>query len=142
MATETKPDMPPQAVQAYKDATDNLIYLKREQLQIIYYTILVLAAIYILAKPETASANLRAFFIFCTAGLTFFSIWKVWEFQLAIKKFRIRLAQLYDEFFTETQRSNLCLEASKDESALLQPTPWLYTVICAVAGGVNTYLLL
>src|SRR4051794_36925463 len=39
--------MPAQHAQAYKDATDNLIYLKKEQVQITYYTWLLLAALYL-----------------------------------------------------------------------------------------------
>jgi hypothetical protein len=42
--------MSSQKVQAYKDATDNLIYLKKEQLRIVYYTILALTASYTLQR--------------------------------------------------------------------------------------------
>jgi hypothetical protein len=50
MPKETLPEMSPQKVQAYKDATDNLIYLKKEQLRIVYYTILALTASYTLQR--------------------------------------------------------------------------------------------
>jgi hypothetical protein len=40
---------------AYKDAVDNLIFLKKEQFQVSYYTWLLLAAIYILSQNATTS---------------------------------------------------------------------------------------
>src|SRR5205814_8368182 len=44
------PDMKPHVAQAYKDACDNLIYLKKEQFQVTYYTWLLLAALFILSR--------------------------------------------------------------------------------------------
>jgi hypothetical protein len=50
MTEFSKPPMAPQQAQAYKDATDNLMFLKHEQVEITYYTWLLLAALYLLSK--------------------------------------------------------------------------------------------
>jgi hypothetical protein len=113
--SEPKPPMSAQKVQAYKDATDNLIYLKKEQLRIVYYTILALAAVYALAKASNATENLKAFFIFCSFAVTLFSVFWVWQFQISMRKFRTRLVGLYAESFTDEERTVLRLEATKDE---------------------------
>src|SRR6266576_466890 len=74
--TEPK-NMPTQHVQAYKDACDNLIYLKREQFQITYYTWLLLAALYILA--HSADGTTRIVLLVGTLVVGALSIWTLWS---------------------------------------------------------------
>lgn len=133
--------MSPQMVQAYKDATDNLIYLKKEQMQINYYTVAALAALYILSYSQYSTANLKAFFIVCSIALTIFSIYVIWDYQVSMIKFRTRLSYLYDQYFTVDERTGMRLEAVANENPALQFTPWLFSLVCFVAGCINLFLL-
>ena len=105
-------DMPPQVVQAYKDATDNLMYLKKEQVQITYYTWLLLAALYILAGNQQTSDNAKAFLGAGTIIVGVASVIFIWSFHRSMAKFRARLRHLYSIYFDKDQRENLALDAS------------------------------
>src|SRR5689334_4535038 len=84
---QEKKAMNPQQAQAYKDATDNLIYLKREQLQLTYYTWLLLAALYILSRQLTSS-DIATILKIGVGAVTAGSISILWGFQIAINRFR------------------------------------------------------
>ena len=98
-------EMPNQHVQAYKDATDNLLYLKKEQLQLTYYTWLLLAALYVLSGK--ASPNARAFLEVGTGVVGLFSVLMLWGFQTSMKRLRSRLRTLYDRYFDKDEQISL-----------------------------------
>jgi hypothetical protein len=121
--------MSAQHVQAYKDATDNLIYLKREQFQITYYTWLLLAALYILSrqiKSEDTTMILKA----GVGAVTGASISILWAFQAAINRFRKRLGYIYATYFDETDRIGLGLDAKDSHRGVVG----LLTLVCLIAG--------
>ena len=88
MASEMKPHVS----QAYKDACDNLIYLKKEQFQVTNYTWLVLAALYILSRKFTAGTVGNDLLIGGAFVVGIVSLLVLWDFQSSIERFRNRLA--------------------------------------------------
>jgi hypothetical protein len=124
---QPKAGMTPQVAQAYKDATDNLIFLKREQFQITYYTWLLLAALYILSQRP--NLNERAFLqagVICVGVL---SVTLIWSFYSSVKKFRLRLDSIYHTYFTQIERTDLQLEAAEPRVFVC----WLLTAACIIA---------
>lgn len=127
-------DMQPQYVQAYKDATDNLMYLKKEQLQLTYYTWLLLAAIYILA--DKLSPNAQSFLEVGAAFVGLFSVMLLWSFQRSMSQFRRRLRALYNKFFDKADHVPFVLNA--DDHYLVVG---LLMAACLVASGFTIYLI-
>ena len=89
--------MPPQHVQAYKDACDNLIYLKKEQFQVTYYTWLLLAALYVLSRDFGCCGKLLLSGGALVVGILSFAVLR--HFQAGIERFRKRLDFIYDKYF-------------------------------------------
>ncbi|MEH2503700.1 hypothetical protein V1290_002511 [Bradyrhizobium sp. AZCC 1578] len=103
------PDMKPHVGQAYKDACDNLIYLKKEQFQVTYYTWLVLAALYILSRAFPVAKEVL---VWGTCAVGFISFFVLLNFQSSIERHRKRLASIYEDYFTERERKRLGLDAT------------------------------
>ena len=119
--------MSAQQAQAYKDATDNLIYLKREQFQITYYTWLLLAALYILSKqvrPDEKATIAAGIFVVGVA-----SIATLWTFQSAINQFRRRLNYIYQTYFDEADRGGMGLSAKEAHYGVVA----MLTAVCLIA---------
>jgi hypothetical protein len=134
---QEKKAMNPQQAQAYKDATDNLIYLKREQLQLTYYTWLLLAALYILSRQLTSS-DIATILKIGVGAVTAGSISILWGFQIAINRFRARLAHIYEKHFDEPDRTGMGLNAADSHVGVVI----ILTLVCLVAGGFTYYVML
>jgi hypothetical protein len=106
------PDMKPHVAQAYKDACDNLINLKKDQLQVTYYTWLMLAALYLLARALPAEPYVREALLGGTVLVGFFSACILLSFQRSIGRFCERLARIYKDYFTQSERERLGLDAT------------------------------
>ncbi|MBR1241592.1 hypothetical protein JQ620_15795 [Bradyrhizobium sp. AUGA SZCCT0274] len=131
----TIPAMNPQQAQAYKDATDNLIYLKREQFQVTYYTWLLLAALYILSRQlKSDILVLQVGVVAVTAA----SIAILWTFQRNINRFRERLNYIYGKYFDEAERKGLGLNATDPHRGVVL----FLTLVCVVAGGFTLKVML
>jgi hypothetical protein len=106
------PDETRMPSEVYKDATDNLIYLKREQVQIAYYTWLLLAAVYILSRNHQ---SVLAAIVLSVGSIVVgvFSITFIWRLHSSMGKFRSRLSYIYETYFTEGQRKALHLYAGR-----------------------------
>jgi hypothetical protein len=127
--------MTAQQAQAYKDACDNLIYLKREQFQVTYYTWLVLAALFILSKqvPQQPKLILMGGVVIC--GLL--SVGTLLSFKKSITRFRKRLNFIYQTYFDERERTELGLEADEPHSDVVS----ILMATCALA-AVFTFALM
>ncbi len=102
--------MPSQHVQAYKDACDNLIYLKKEQFQVTYYTWLLLAALYVLSRDFECCGKLLLCVGAVVVGILSFSVLR--HFQAGIERFRERLKYIYGKYFGTAERQGLALDAT------------------------------
>src|SRR5262245_3416078 len=101
--------MQPQHVQTYKDATDNLMFLKKEQVQITLYTWTMLAALYLLSKNACTSDRIILGIGVVAVGLISTRI--LYGFQNAMDTFRKRLSYVYENYFDAGERKSLLLDA-------------------------------
>ena len=127
-------DMPQQYAQAYKDAVDNLIYLKREQFQVTYFTWLLLAALYILSGK--ASPNARSFLEMGAGLVGLFSVGTLLSFHRSMSGFRKRLRAIYDKFFDKPDHATFVLNAEDHYHVV-----GLLIAACLVASGFTIYLI-
>jgi hypothetical protein len=121
MAQEMKSNV----VQAYKDACDNLIYLKKEQFQITYYTWLVLAALYILSSRFTPG---KLVLFYGTLVVALVSILTLFNLQHEIERFCKRLSYIYAEYFEKDDREGLGFNTTTRH--------WVVTVMLSLTSAV------
>jgi len=127
--------MGPNVAQAYKDATDNLIYLKRDQFQVTYYVWLMLAALYILSNGRSPGEKL---FLQGGAALVgFLSVSLVWNFHASMEKFRSRLNSIYQNYFNDDEQRILQLEGANPHCFVT----FLLTLSCVFASFFTIYLM-
>jgi hypothetical protein len=95
----------------YKDAVDNIIFLKRQQWVITNYALVVYAAVVALAK----SANpIESTLLTLVASLACaYGTYCMVHTQLSLTKMRTRLAYVYQNFFAADERSAFELWASR-----------------------------
>jgi hypothetical protein len=127
-------EMKPHVAQAYKDACDNLIYLKKEQFQITYYTWLLLAALYILSRSFEPGKCVLLLGAVVAGG---FSVLTLWHFQASIERMRERLNQIYRVYFTDQERIGLGLDATTQHAYVVG----VLTAICVVATGFTAWAI-
>jgi hypothetical protein len=139
MTQRSERQMPPQHVQAYKDAVDNLIFLKRQQWQITNYSVIAQAALFILSKQ--VSPNPKAFLEWLTIPTMIVSIVVLWFMHGSMRKFRNRLATLYDSYFTQEERTSLHLMATHDAFFQGSFTTWILSLVCLAAGIVTLVII-
>jgi hypothetical protein len=132
-------EMKPHVAQAYKDATDNLIYLKREQIQVTYYTWLLLAALYILAR--SVDVSLKPVLLGGTFLVGAISIVILCFFQWSIHRFRRRLDHVYDVYFTPYERTRLGLNATtrRWRTVLLHSIPVSLLIATCLVASIFTF---
>jgi hypothetical protein len=128
-------EMKPHVAQAYKDATDNLIYLEREQFQITYYTWLLLAALYILAKAGDQSAKIVLLIgVVAVGGL---STQLLLNFQSSIDRFRKRLDHIYATYFDKDEQKGLGLDATSKHASVVR----VLIAACLIASAFTFFII-
>lgn len=100
-------EMPPQMQAVYKDAIDNLIFLKRQQWTITNYVIAAFVGIYAISGSCDLSGKI-GLTVFAAAA-TIYGLWILTHLQGGMVKFRDRLGWLYQNYFTCTEREALAL---------------------------------
>ena len=91
MATAEQ-EMPRHVETAYKDAVDNIIFLKRQQWVATNYALLVYAAIFVISAQYFQRTDFARNLLGIVAIVAFFIHWyMMFLFQSAIEKFRARL---------------------------------------------------
>ena len=133
------PEMPPQMVQAYKDAVDNLIFAKKQQWQIANYLLIAQAALYLLSK--NVSVGQKPFLEFSSFAATLLAIVAIWTVQQMMTKFRNRLAFIYQTYFAEEHRLGLQLNPNARTIFYDPFVVLLLTVVCIIGGGAVAYLM-
>src|SRR6266536_1752475 len=98
MADRPTPEqqMPVHVEAAYKDAVDNIIFLKRQQWVSTNYALLVYAAIFVISAEYFSRADFARNSIGIIAIAVFVThCYVIFVFQRAIDKFRSRLHRIY-----------------------------------------------
>jgi cellobiose-specific phosphotransferase system component IIC len=102
--------MPGHVEAAYKDAVDNIIFLKRQQWVATNYALLVYAAIFVISAQYFSRTDFARNSLGIVALATFFIHWyMMYVFQRAIDKFRARLYWIYRTYFNGDEQAGLDL---------------------------------
>jgi hypothetical protein len=108
--TSPERQMPVHVEAAYKDAVDNIIFLKRQQWVATNYALLVYAAIFVISAEYFSRTDFARNSLGIIAIATFLIHWYViFVFQRAIDKFRSRLYWIYRTYFNVEEQTALDL---------------------------------
>jgi hypothetical protein len=103
-------EMPRHVEAAYKDAVDNIIFLKRQQWIATNYAVLIYAAIFVISAQYFSRTDFARNALGIIAIITFFvHCYVMTLFQATIEKFRSRLYRIYGTYFTTEERSDFDL---------------------------------
>ena len=108
--TNTERQMPGHVNAAYRDAVDNIIFLKRQQWVATNYALLVYAAIFVISAQYFQRTDFARNLLGIVAIVAFFIHWyMMFLFQSAIEKFRSRLYWIYRTYFKREEQAGLDL---------------------------------
>jgi cellobiose-specific phosphotransferase system component IIC len=109
--------MPGHVEAAYKDAVDNIIFLKRQQWVATNYALLVYAAIFVISAQYFSRTDFARNSLGIVALATFFIHWyMMYVFQRAIDKLRARLYWIYRTYFNGDEQAGLDLPLRPESS--------------------------
>jgi cellobiose-specific phosphotransferase system component IIC len=107
--------MPVHIGAAYRDAVDNIIFLKRQQWVATNYALLVYAAIFVISAQYFSRTDFARNTLGIVAIVTFFIHWYMMViFQSAIEKFRYRLYWIYRTYFNGEEQAGLDLPVAPE----------------------------
>ena len=107
---DTDRQMPRHIAVAYKDAVENIIFLKRQQWIATNYALLVYAAIFLISAEYFSRTDFARNSLGIIALVTFFIHWyMIYLFQGTIDKFRTRLSWIYRTYFNGEEQAGLDL---------------------------------
>src|SRR6266496_1092802 len=113
----TERQMPEHIGAAYRDAVDNLIFLKRQQWVATNYALLVYAAIFVISAQYFQRTDFARNLLGIVAIVAFFIHWyMMFLFQSAIEKFRARLYWIYRTYFDGEELHGLDLPIQPEPS--------------------------
>jgi hypothetical protein len=134
--------MPEHVETAYKDAVDNIIFLKRQQWLATNYALLVYAAIFVISAHYFSRTDLARNWLGVLTIATFVIHWCMLHvFQSSIEKFRNRLGWIYRTYFSEDERVGLDLQL-EPRSFWYQPELYIGLIAVSLVGAVLTAVYL
>ncbi len=102
--------MTPHIETAYKDAAENIIFLKRQQWVATNYAVLVYAAIFAISGTYFSRTDFARNTLGIVTIVTFVTHWyMIYLFQRAIQMYRRRLDWVYQTYFSQEERVGLNL---------------------------------
>ena len=133
--------MPEHVEAAYKDAVDNIIFLKRQQWLATNYALLVYAAIFVISAHYFSRTDLARNWLGVLTIATFVIHWYMMHlFQRAIEKFRNRLGWMYRTYFSAEERAGLDLQL--EPPYWYQPEVYIGLIAVSFVGAVLTAIYL
>ena len=106
--TNTERQMPGHVNAAYRDAVDNIIFLKRQQWLATNYVLLLYVAIFVISAHYFSRTDVaRNWLGVLTIGAFVIHWWMLHLLQGAIATFRIRLSWIYNTYFSAEERVGL-----------------------------------
>ena len=134
--------MPEHIGAAYRDAVDNIIFLKRQQWLATNYALLVYAAIFVISAHYFSRTDLARNWLGVLTIVTFIIHWCMLHlFQRAIEKFRNRLGWIYRTYFSAEERAGLDVQL-EPRSYWYQPEAYIGLITVSFVGAVLTALYL
>ena len=95
---------------AYKDAVENINFLKRQQWVATNYAVLVYAAIFVISGTYFSRTDFARNMLGLVTLVTFVIHWyMIYVFQRAIQRYRRRLDWAYQTYFSQEERVGLDL---------------------------------
>src|SRR6516165_8446377 len=95
---------------AYKDAAENIIFLKRQQWAATNYAVLVYAAIFVISGTYFSRTDFARNMLGIVTLVTFVIHWYlIYVVQRAIKRYTRRLVWVYQTYFSQEERVGLDL---------------------------------
>jgi hypothetical protein len=95
---------------AYKDAVENINFLKRQQWVATNYAVLVYAAIFVISGTYFSRTDFARNMLGIVTLVTFVIHWyMIYVFQRAIQRYRRRLDWVYQTYFSQEERVGLDL---------------------------------
>ena len=95
---------------AYKDAVENINFLKRQQWVATNYAVLVYAAIFVISGTYFSRTDFARNMLGIVTLVTFVIHWyMIYVFQRAIESYRRRLNWVYQTYFSQEERVGLDL---------------------------------
>ena len=133
--------MPVHVEAAYKDAVDNIIFLKRQQWLATNYALLVYAAIFVISAHYFSRTDLARNWLGVLTISTFVIHWYMLHlFQREIEKFRNRLGWIYRTYFSAEERAGL--DVKLEPPNWYQPEVYIGLIAVSFVGAVLTAVFL
>ena len=140
--TNTAQQMPAHVGAAYKDAVDNIIFLKRQQWLATNYVLLLYAAIFVISAQYFSRTDFARNSLGIIAIVTFLiHCCVMFIFQRAIDVFRARLYWIYSTYFSREEQAGLDLPLIT-ESSLHRLEVAVGLVLVSLVGFVLTAIYL
>ena len=116
----TRPDMPDRIQGSYRDAINNMIFLKRQQWQIVYFILLAQAAVVGIATTQNGAIELHH--MRYIAILVFVAHYVLmWKNASGMAKFRRRLKYIYESYYSQAEITAMELKVSVRQT---RPDAW------------------
>ena len=98
---------------AYRDAVDNILFLKRQQWLATNYVLLLYVAIFVISAHYFSRTDVARNWLGVITIAAFVVHWMLHLFQRSIETFRNRLVWVYRSYFTEDERAGLDLRLNQ-----------------------------
>jgi hypothetical protein len=135
--------MPVHLAAGYKDAVDNIIFLKRQQWMATNYALLVYAAIFVISAQYFSRTDFARNSLGIVVIATFLiHCYVMFMFQRAIDKFRSRLYWIYRTYFNGEEQAGLGLPLGPPQSSWAQLKVAVGLIVVSFGGFVLTAIYL
>ena len=141
MASDVRP-MPEHVGAAYRDAAENIIFLKRQQWLATNYALLLYVAIFVVSAHYFSRTDFARNWLGVLTILTFAIHWYMMHlFQRTIEQSRDRLGWMYRTYFSADERAGLDLQL-EPRSYWHQPEVFIGLIAISFVGALLTAIYL
>jgi hypothetical protein len=134
--------MPEHVAAAYRDAVDNILFLKRQQWLATNYVLLLYAAVFVISAHYFSRTDVaRNWLGVITIAAFVVHWWMLHLFQFSIAKFRNRLGWIYNNYFSEQERVGLDLRL-EPRSYWYQAEVYVVLLVISFIGALLTAIYL
>src|SRR5215472_5345949 len=134
--------MPEHVRAAYRDAVENIFFLKRQQWLATTYVLLLYVAIFVISARFFSRTDATRNWLGVLTIAAFAVHWRMLHtFQRSIERFRNRLVWLYTTYFSEEERAGLDLRLGS-RSYWYEPEVYICLIAVSLVGAVLTAVYL
>jgi hypothetical protein len=134
--------MPGQIAAAYRDAVDNILFLKGQQWLATNYVLLLYAAIFVISAHYFSRTDVARNWLGILTIIAFVVHWGMLHlFQSSIEKFRNRLVWIYRSYFSDEERVGLDLRL-EPRSYWYEPEVYIGLLAVSFIGALLTTIYL